>query len=48
VHCLKYGMTTNNAGCELVLITGEVVPGRHLDAGGYVWASSPARRAFRA
>jgi glycolate oxidase len=38
VHCLKYGMTTNNVlGCEIVLITGEVVRlgGRHLDAGGY-------------
>jgi glycolate oxidase len=38
VHCLKYGMTTNNVlGCELVLMTGEVVRigGRHLDAGGY-------------
>jgi len=38
VHCLKYGMTANNVlGCELVLMTGEVVRigGRHLDAGGY-------------
>jgi glycolate oxidase len=38
VHCLKYGMTTNNVlGCELVLITGEVVRlgGKHLDAEGY-------------
>src|SRR5207344_1464040 len=38
VHCLKYGMTTNNVlGCELVLVTGEVVRlgGKHLDAGGY-------------
>jgi glycolate oxidase len=38
VHCLKYGMTTNNlTGCELVLITGEIVRvgGKHLDAGGY-------------
>jgi glycolate oxidase len=38
VHCLKYGMTTNNLlGLEMVLITGEVVRlgGRHLDAGGY-------------
>src|SRR5258708_30781834 len=26
VHCLKYGMTTNNVlGCEIVLITGEIV-----------------------
>jgi glycolate oxidase len=38
VHCLKYGMTTNNVlGCEIVLITGEVVRlgGKHLDAGAY-------------
>src|SRR5579885_498204 len=38
VHCLKYGMTTNNVlGCEIVLITGEIVRlgGKHLDAGGY-------------
>jgi glycolate oxidase len=38
VHCLKYGMTTNNVlGCELVLMTGEVIRigGKHLDAGGY-------------
>src|SRR6202049_3374457 len=38
VHCLKHGMTTNNVlGCELVLITGEIVRmgGKHLDAGGY-------------
>src|SRR5580693_5046763 len=38
VHCLKYGMTTNNLlGCELVLMTGEVVRlgGKHLDSGGY-------------
>ena len=38
VHCLKYGMTTNNIlGVEMVLITGEVVRvgGKHLDAGGY-------------
>src|SRR3984885_4965332 len=37
VHCLKYGVTTNNVlGCELVLITGEVVRlgGSHLDAAG--------------
>src|ERR1700742_589867 len=26
VHCLKYGMTTNNVmGCEIVLISGEVI-----------------------
>jgi glycolate oxidase len=38
VHCLKYGMTTNNVlGCEMVLVTGEVIRigGKHLDAGGY-------------
>src|SRR5579871_3768091 len=38
VHCLKYGMTTNNVlGCEIVLITGEIVRlgGKHLDSGGY-------------
>ena len=29
VHCLKYGLTTNNVlGCEMVLITGEVDPPR--------------------
>jgi glycolate oxidase len=38
VHCLKYGMTTNNVlGLEMVLMTGEVIRmgGRHLDSGGY-------------
>ena len=38
VHCLKYGVTTNNVlGCELVLMTGDIVRlgGRHLDSGGY-------------
>jgi glycolate dehydrogenase FAD-linked subunit len=38
VHCLKYGVTTNNVlGCELVLVTGEIVRlgGKHLDSGGY-------------
>src|SRR5262245_4010877 len=38
VHCLKYGMTTNNVlGCELVLMTGEVIRlgGKHLDPAGY-------------
>jgi glycolate oxidase len=38
VHCLKYGMTTNNVlGCEIVLITGEVLRlgGKELDASGY-------------
>jgi len=38
VHCLKYGMTTNNLlGVELVLITGDIVRlgGRGLDGPGY-------------
>jgi glycolate oxidase len=38
VHCLKYGLTTNNVlGVELVTITGEVIRlgGKHLDAEGY-------------
>tara|TARA_Y100000294_G_scaffold91634_1_gene85424 strand:+ start:1156 stop:2643 length:1488 start_codon:yes stop_codon:yes gene_type:complete len=38
VHCLKYGVTTNNIlGLEVVLLTGETVRlgGRHLDADGY-------------
>ena len=38
VHCLKYGLTTNNVlGVEVVLMTGEVVRlgGKHLDAAGY-------------
>jgi len=38
VHCLKYGLTTNNVlGLELVLMDGEVVRlgGKHLDAPGY-------------
>jgi len=38
VHCLKYGVTTNNVlGCELVLMTGEIlrIGGRHLDSAGY-------------
>ncbi len=38
VHCLKYGLTTNNVlGLEIVLITGEVIRigGKHLDAPGY-------------
>jgi glycolate oxidase len=38
VHCLKYGLTTNNVlGIEMVLIGGEIVRlgGKHLDAGGY-------------
>jgi glycolate oxidase len=38
VHCLKYGLTTNNLlGLEMVLIDGEVVRlgGKHFDAAGY-------------
>jgi len=38
VHCLKYGLTTNNVlGLELVLMDGEVVRlgGKHLDSPGY-------------
>ncbi len=38
VHCLKYGLTTNNVlGIEMVLITGEVIRigGKHLDSDGY-------------
>ncbi len=38
VHCLKYGLTTNNIlGVELVTIDGELlrIGGKHLDAGGY-------------
>ena len=38
VHCLKYGVTTNNLlGLEMVLLSGEVIRlgGKHLDSGGY-------------
>ena len=38
VHCLKYGLTTNNLlGLEVVLMGGEVlrIGGKHLDAEGY-------------
>ena len=38
VHCLKYGLTTNNVlGVELVLINGEIVRlgGKYLDPEGY-------------
>jgi glycolate oxidase len=38
VHCLKYGLTTNNVlGVEMVLIDGTVVRlgGKHLDSDGY-------------
>ncbi|AWJ90353.1 FAD-binding oxidoreductase [Azospirillum baldaniorum] len=38
VHCLKYGLTTNNVlGLEMVLMDGTVLRlgGKHLDAGGY-------------
>ncbi len=38
VHCLKYGLTTNNIlGLECVLPTGEIIRlgGKHLDSDGY-------------
>ncbi len=38
VHCLKYGLTTNNVlGVQIVLIDGTVVRlgGKHMDEGGY-------------
>jgi glycolate oxidase len=38
VHCLKYGLTTNNVlGLEMVLPNGEIVRlgGKHLDSEGY-------------
>ena len=38
VHCLKYGLTTNNLlGLEIVLMNGEILRlgGKHLDAHGY-------------
>jgi glycolate oxidase len=38
VHCLKYGLTTNNVlGLEMVLVDGTVVRlgGKHLDSEGY-------------
>lgn len=38
VHCLKYGLTTNNIlGVELVLISGEIIRlgGKHLDSEAY-------------
>src|SRR3954467_2569767 len=38
VHCLKYGMTTNNVlGCEIVLMSGEVirVGGKSAETSGY-------------
>ena len=38
VHCLKYGLTTNNVlGIEFVTIAGEVIRigGKHLDSEGY-------------
>ncbi|MCW8836777.1 MAG: FAD-binding protein [Rhodospirillales bacterium] len=38
MHCLKYGLTTNNLlGVEMVLMNGEVIRlgGRHMNSGGY-------------
>ena len=38
VHCLKYGLTTNNLlGLEIVLMTGEIIRlgGKYLDSEGY-------------
>jgi glycolate oxidase len=38
VHCLKYGLTTNNVlGVEMVTIDGDIIRlgGKHLDAAGY-------------
>ncbi|MGK2915773.1 MAG: FAD-linked oxidase C-terminal domain-containing protein [Porticoccaceae bacterium] len=38
VHCLKYGMTTNNLlGLEMVLLDGSIIRlgGKHMDAEGY-------------
>src|SRR6201746_2243889 len=38
VHCLKYGMTTNNVlGCEIVLMTGEIIRigGKSAENNGY-------------
>jgi glycolate dehydrogenase FAD-linked subunit len=38
VHCLKYGMTTNNLlGIEVVMVDGTIISlgGKHLDAEGY-------------
>src|SRR3984885_1041904 len=38
VHCLKYGMTTNNVlGCEIVLISGQVlrIGGKTAESAGY-------------
>src|ERR1700680_4987309 len=38
VHCLKYGLTTNNIlGLEMVLISGDIIRlgGKHLDSDGY-------------
>ena len=38
MHCLKYGMTTNNVlGCEIVLMSGEVIKvgGKSPETSGY-------------
>ncbi len=56
VHCLKYGLTTNNVlGFEMVLMTGEIVRlgGKHLDcrrlrpARRHDRLGGPARRRHR-
>ncbi len=52
VHCLKYGLTTNNVmGVEMVLISGEIIRlgGQHLDSGGLdlLGLGGPARRRHR-
>ena len=56
VHCLKYGLTTNNVlGCEMVLMTGEVIAPRRQasrrrrlrPAGRHHRLGRPARRRHR-
>ena len=52
VHCLKYGLTTNNViGVELVTIDGDILRfgGKHFDASGYdLLGVTSARRACSA
>ena len=56
VHCLKYGMTTNNVlGCEIVLISGEIIKvgGKSAETsrlrpdGNHHRLRRPARRHYR-